>query len=102
VSSRKTLDRTHPLAHLKAGDEEELKKEALQDRKLDKLFCKLAPNMLPFKKISSVFVRKHCKESDARSHEITGFSYEKDVLLSGCPFAPVTTHCMYKSTRYYY
>jgi hypothetical protein len=25
VSSRKTLDRTHPLAHLKAGDEEELK-----------------------------------------------------------------------------
>src|SRR5437764_8436575 len=40
-------------------------------------------------------VRKHYKESDARSDEITGFSYEKDILLSGCPFAPVTTYCMY-------
>src|SRR5205085_4876548 len=47
-------------------------------------------------------VRNHYKENDARSDEITGFSYEKDIRLSGCPFAPVATYCMYRSTRYNY
>src|SRR5260370_3663817 len=64
-------------------------------------FCMRAPNMLPCKKISSVYARKRSLDSDSHSDYVTGYSYEKHILLPGCPLAPVATHCMYSSARYY-
>jgi hypothetical protein len=58
--------------------------------------------MLPSWKILFVYARKYSKDTDACSDEFTGYSYEKEVLLSGYPLAPVATHLMYRSARYYY